>query len=132
MMQSNVVSLDDARVAAMPKVYSCGKCDEQGAILLGDGVIVCGGHGCTARMAALWYAPTDATTIAKFTRPRVRVVGKESTFGNAVETQVRYYCHHCGFGYWHMQQDHTFTCYNVKCKRPPLFRWVWQDQLGGV
>lgn len=118
MSTAQVVDLDEARAAALSKVYSCGKCKEQGAMLLQDGHILCGGEDCDARMAASWYASTKLTDIAVHSRPRGRIVDGST---------VRYYCAYCGYGYFHMHQDQSFTCYNERCKKTPLFRWAWHN-----
>ncbi len=99
-------------------------------MIFGNGVIKCGSDRCGVRMAADWYSPTDAKTLAKFMRPRVQVIGEDSTFGQEVETDIRYHCFHCGYGYFHMQRDHTLTCFNKNCKRSALFKWIWHE-IGG-
>ena len=117
--QSQVIDFAEAKAKAGPKVYSCGKCQEQGAMLLKDGQILCGGTDCDARMAADWYVPSNKKSIAKHMRPR----------GKVIDSTVRYYCAYCGYGFFHMQADQSFTCFNEKCKKPPLFRWAWHDSL---
>lgn len=118
-MTASVTNIRDAR--PLLQVYSCGKCQEQGAVLAQHGAILCGSGECTARMAALWYAPTDLKTIAQFPRPHSRVI----------DGRQEYHCFHCGYPYFHMQRDHTLTCFREQCKRQALFRWVWENELGG-
>ena len=127
--QSQVIDLAEARAKAGPKVYSCGKCQEQGAMLIKDssvdtttsGQILCGNETCDARMAADWYVPSNKSSIAKHMRPR----------GKVIDGKVQYYCAYCGYGFFHMQADGSFTCFNEKCKRTPLFRWAWHDNVRG-
>ena len=119
---AQVADIAEARAKAGPKVFSCGKCQEQGAMIMKDGHILCGANECHARMAADWYVPTNPKSIAKHMRPMSKVV----------EGTVRYYCAYCGYGFFHMQADQSFTCYNKGCRKAPLFRWHWHESGGRI
>lgn len=122
---SQVLSMADARENRTPpgtKVYSCGKCQEQGVKLFHHHIIMCGRESpepCDARMAADWYEPTDATSRSKHPRPRSLVQGGIQ----------RFCCSVCLFPFFHMQADGSLTCYRERCKRTALFRWRWHADL---
>ena len=120
---SSVASMAEARANRTPpgpKVYSCGKCGEQGTMLTPDHAMVCGREDpekCTARHAADWYEPTNAKSRGKNPRPRIQL-----------RQGIGWFC--CGvclFPYFHMQADGSITCYREKCKRTALFRWRWHE-----
>lgn len=102
------------RQAALPKVFSCGKCQEQAAKLMPDKTIRCGRvepEKCTARMAADWYL--DAAL--KNSLPRLKFIAGED----------RYVCGRCSFPFFHMQEDGSLTCFREGCKTTATFRWQW-------
>lgn len=116
---AKVVSLAEKREARGSQVYSCGKCQWQGAVLLGDHSIRCGRNEpgiCGAQYAADWYEPTGKKLLRKTTRP------KTITSPDGV-TQHR--CGLCNHPFFHVQADGALSCCRTQCRKIALFRWRW-------